>query len=615
MFQRLYGLIKYKTLPSSFLFKNRLFIERDSKNKRILSNFGLSFRNSKWGNYELNNIQLSFKLFFLKFISIFIFIIVLVFVLYWKNYYLLFYFYNNISFFFWINLDSFDYYLIFINWIFFSFFFSLTHLIYSYFFFNYFSTKFASKNNTINYLQSTNSINFTKNDLKYTLYSWLVNNQLSEFQNIKNKISSQLFEINNLSICTNTLFFNKLFNSVFFLNLMSSKFDFIALKTSINAFTVFNSYSRILPQLNLIKTPQHLTLFFYFFINKKTIFNEKNDLVTNRYSNLNNKYNLTSLNTEITNNKELIKFKNSIFFLHDLTSNYLTKTSLFFNENRFMDVSTLSTFTAAKWDRWLYRYSLLHRKSIKTAHKFTLTKRLLNSGIFDLKLNTNNIWASEYLNKYNNLNNLFDNYFPSYFINKIKNTQFNSTSVNFFENSNLIFLNSLENTYFWNLKRIYFFNNLNTNKIKSSYFFNIKKNKTFDNNFKVNKSVDFFLKNFILNFSLWTNFDKKLFLLPISKNDPTALLIKDINPIYSDNDLFLKSDLFTLLSITNQSTFSNLQFFIYNFKNINTLVHTNFYNDLLVEDDLLFFSLTDTYDIANVDFVYMLQFLIDNTIN
>jgi hypothetical protein len=48
LFQRLYNWIKYKTLPSSFLFKNRLFIERDSKHRRVLSNFGLSFRNSKW---------------------------------------------------------------------------------------------------------------------------------------------------------------------------------------------------------------------------------------------------------------------------------------------------------------------------------------------------------------------------------------------------------------------------------------------------------------------------------------------------------------------------------------------------------------------------------------
>ena len=56
MFKRLYNWLKLKTLPSSILFKNRLFVERDSKHRRIMSNFGLTFRNSKWSEYAIKKI-------------------------------------------------------------------------------------------------------------------------------------------------------------------------------------------------------------------------------------------------------------------------------------------------------------------------------------------------------------------------------------------------------------------------------------------------------------------------------------------------------------------------------------------------------------------------------
>ena len=57
LFSRVYNWIKYKTLPPSTLFLNRLVVERDSKHRRILSNLGLTFRNSKWSSYARTNVQ------------------------------------------------------------------------------------------------------------------------------------------------------------------------------------------------------------------------------------------------------------------------------------------------------------------------------------------------------------------------------------------------------------------------------------------------------------------------------------------------------------------------------------------------------------------------------
>ena len=57
LFNRVFNWIKYKTLPPSILFLNRLFVERDSKHRRLTSNLGLTFRNSKWSMYARTNIN------------------------------------------------------------------------------------------------------------------------------------------------------------------------------------------------------------------------------------------------------------------------------------------------------------------------------------------------------------------------------------------------------------------------------------------------------------------------------------------------------------------------------------------------------------------------------
>ena len=135
LFHRLYNWIKYKTLPSSFLFKNRLFIERDSKHRRILSNFGLSFRNSKWGSYETYNIKTNFNIFYFKYVFFFLFFIFIFYILFKiNNYYIYLYVFNNVFFFFWLSIDTFDYYLSFLIWLIFIFATSFFNLIYSFFF-------------------------------------------------------------------------------------------------------------------------------------------------------------------------------------------------------------------------------------------------------------------------------------------------------------------------------------------------------------------------------------------------------------------------------------------------------------------------------------------------
>ncbi len=241
LFQRLYNWIKYKTLPSSFLFKNRLFIERDSKHRRILSNFGLSFRNSKWSNYESYNIKMQFKTLYFKYVLIIFFIFFFsIFIFYFKKYYIFFYFFNNLSFFFWISIDSFDYYLSFLIWFFtisFSFFFNL---LYSFFFFNNFFLKNKDKevfhfnfflNSSFNKNFHKKNLYASKHDLNWILYSWLINTETKKTP----KILENLFEtpINKVWWKNHYKFFISLYKSTFLINLISEKNSFFFLQKRI----------------------------------------------------------------------------------------------------------------------------------------------------------------------------------------------------------------------------------------------------------------------------------------------------------------------------------------------------------------------------------------------
>jgi hypothetical protein len=44
-----------------------------------------------------------------------------------------------------------------------------------------------------------------------------------------------------------------------------------------------------------------------------------------------------------------------------------------------------------KSQKFLYNYSILHRKSVKDAHKLTMVKTLLTSGFYDSTLLENNL--------------------------------------------------------------------------------------------------------------------------------------------------------------------------------------------------------------------------------
>ena len=117
-------------LPTSTLFKNRLFIERNSKFKNIYSNLGLIFKNSKWKNFSKLNLNIYFTLFYKIFFAV---ILSLLFFFFSK------FLINTIFFLFWTIAEALDYYISFLAWMIVATYSTITNAIYSYFFYNKFN--------------------------------------------------------------------------------------------------------------------------------------------------------------------------------------------------------------------------------------------------------------------------------------------------------------------------------------------------------------------------------------------------------------------------------------------------------------------------------------------
>ncbi len=612
LFQRLYNWIKYKTLPPSFLFKNRLFIERDSKHRRVFTNFGLSFRNSKWSNYETYNIKLQFKKNYYRFIFwILVFIFFFIFIIYFNKYYILFYFFNNISFIFWISVDTFDYYLSFFIWIFTAGISVFFNTLYSYFFFNNFSSNNSNKiifsNNSFNKLNlntflKKNDLYVSKGDLNWLLYSWL-SNPSSKNNNV---VLEKLFDTNVNKIWWNRYydFFIKLYKLSFLINLSSenkNKYNLLGYLNTIANNSFLGNYNNFLNFFNnsSLSSQYNSIMFFFIIKNHQNYFDIKNnENFSLNFLNTNNHWNLYNFSNELENYSYLLKHKTGMFYLNDF--NYKNFSYLFFNypELWSLNISLKTQLNASKWNRWLYRYSILHRKILKNSHKITLAKRLVNSGFYDSKIFNKNIWSTEHLVKMNNsteFNSLFSNLY-SYLFKKNSletNSFFTLVSNNGNQKNTLSLLNFYEESYFWFLKRFYLFNNLSTNYIKSNVSFNNSNRDFFilNNNLKNSNSLhyslllSYLLKSSYINLNNYSHFYNNIenfneFYLNFNNNNIENL--KDFFLLNNANELFIKDNLNIFYWITStQSKNNNLAFFDYlNINDFNTYkVYSNFYTN------------------------------------
>lgn len=565
LFQRLYNWIKYKTLPSSFLFKNRLFIERDSKHRRIFSNFGLNFRGSKWSTYDTYNIKSKSKISFSKYLNtLLIFSIICIFIFNYSKFYMTLNFFNNIAFFVWILIDSFDYYFSFLVWIITSLLSVFFNAVYSYFFFNNFSKRKDSRNfsSVVEKKFSANPgyLSSSKEDLNWVFYSWVTNSNSAQ----KPLLLESLFDTNvNKNWWLKFYdFFPALYGSIFSLNQVSRStnvnFSHNPVSDKKTVFQFFNNERGILPYSDSI---------IYYYLTK----NQKPSVNFFNFIEFSNQWGIKDLSFSNNENSFLLKNRNGLFVLDNL--NYLKFNHMFSNFNEFWSLNFFikNQIDGAKLNRWLYKYSTLHRKILKTSHKITMSKKLINTGFYENNLFNKNIWSAENISKFSNNNAIFNLVNLSY-QNKFNSdtfySKFNYSGLN---NSNgktkISFLSFYENSYFWFLKRNYLLNNLSSNFILSG----LKKNENLSNHLlskEINESIllDYYssVSNLLAsdinsisavakeNFysSFYRNLSEKTHLLPSTRD--FQIIMNDLELMSRDNAALL-----SWITTVSTSTYSN----------------------------------------------------------
>ena len=474
IFKSVFNWLKYKTLPPSVLFKNRLFLERDTKNRRIMTNLGLTYRNSKWSSYQRRNISNFFPKTFLKLLRNFIILFFISFIfftffLYYNNLEL----YNEVLGLLWFFFDSTLYSCF--NWYFFI-------LVSTQHFFSYIvqrifgTTKYSLYFNTANFNSLNLNINaeynkpiLPKNLHKPLLYTWLTENTISskELSNFIDSVGTQQFFLRDLSLL------QSLYKFVYTLNLCKvpnlhytySKDSFKhTLPVLARNTTCFNNYTGLIISYYLK----------YDMLTKKHLFLEKPSL---SFLKTRSNWNLYFLDTEFSKFNTNIHIKNGSFYNYRLPTVLLNFSFSNFSEFFFLNNGVTDRAKILKWNYWLYKYNILHRTILKNSSNLTIFKKLLGVGFYNSKLKTDNMWFSnEYSGLINEsfLNNIKSGHLNTYFYNSCLTStkQLNLTNFkNFYNNPRTKPKLSAfyENSYIWFLKRCYKFNSLSNNLIHSGY--------------------------------------------------------------------------------------------------------------------------------------------------
>lgn len=446
LFSRIYNWIKYKTLPPSLLFANRLFVERDSKHRRVTSNLGLTFRNSKWSSYSRTNINTQHRVNYLKFIgSILLIIALALLLLKFSTYYNFQLLPSPIYSILWFILDA-DIYLKAVTV---SSLLCLSQLMLTSF-----------QNSVLPRSPLSNTRSYPKFLHKPILYSHLTSTpssnlleKLTAFDAAKSPNANGLLSLSKHLFLSASLL-EKLDSTTYTLNQSLSTLSTATVKHT---------------SLELLKAqaPMSSVNYDYWLFSSRS---KQQQSVLNELS----LWTLSDLNVELSNYNSLLKTPMGLFYLPSLTySNLLTAANLY-PELAAVTSSLDSQLSVVRQQRWLYRYNILHRSILKNSYNLTLTKKLIGTGFLNSSLGTRNIWASANLSSISNQANsdlgfnstaLRSNFYNIYghYLNPFSLNRNNlNHALPVLNSTNLSSLSNYERSYHWFLQRFYQFNTLST---------------------------------------------------------------------------------------------------------------------------------------------------------
>lgn len=429
MFKRLFNWIKFKTLPPSINFKNRLFLERDSKSRRITNNLGLTFRNSKWADYTRTDINLNLRYSYKQSLSLFFgSILVLVFCLYAFKLYNPTPLSNDLAFLLWSLKDLLTYHTFtFLTLLSFTVTVSLEK-----FYISCVGWFFLKAPEGGLFTPKTRPTYPKSQDLKYVVYHWFRNSNSTSIPNLLEPLVRATPQSDSSTLVASDL--KKLFNlsnSLLTPTTDTTRF-FGALDCNFSEYLPLGAQPTDLPNTNL-------------------------EFLSTRTKWISGSVDKSSRNPRLRKGPFTAGLLN-YSRLQGLATNL--QLSLTFED------TLKSQLSLVKSNRLLYNYSFLHRKLLKNTHKLTTIKRLLGVTWYDSKLTLKNIWASDLFAGLSNPQTFLqsglglsygslvnDQGWKPY----LKGVHANDQSPNSFES-----FRYCEESLFWLIKRIYSFNNLST---------------------------------------------------------------------------------------------------------------------------------------------------------
>ena len=461
LFQTFYNWIKYKTLPPSFLARNRLHIERNSQRARITAQLGETFKSAKWSLFTQLNLKKSFKpLLQSDLAPLYLLLGLFLMLLFGAARYS-----PEITFLFWVNVDIFDYYFTFLVWFFFFALSLASSNMYSFLFFNNFANPAPRATPRIAPAAVKDFFFKEKSgaalpDLGWVAHAWLTKQNRAEDSD---RLVDALFAISGSPEQWQRYY--ALFPYLYKINYLNGLFALNTRDLKMHVATLLATA----PALRLINLP----------IDPNEVFRVKLGLwytLAQERPHFTQKLKISQTSSPFFNKNAFVK---SIFvatahaqddsFLAEkpsaLFSSHLTRSRLnYWTASRptaaAFPALISNDISASKAHRWLYRYYLLNRKLFKNSQKMTQFKSLIGANSMGASFFFRNLWNTCYLSSDFNF---------KHFTQITRNNAYkapaafppfsqNEFVVNAGAPDNLFFFKFIENSYFWLAKRAFFFN-------------------------------------------------------------------------------------------------------------------------------------------------------------
>ncbi len=403
-FTQLFNWLRFKLVTPFQAMRNRLYIERDSKHRRILTNFGFTFRNSKWASYAQTNLS-SKTTSALKYSNVVLQLLLAGLFLFLISYTLVH--------------------------------FNLTHYIFGGELVRTFVELVRTSTCYGIAVCAASFASFVQSFLTQVFekaFSVKVRNSNTEYSNtvvssdsndVKHDSSySHAVQLKNLNEGSSSSTVDKFFKAP---QSIETPIDAMYRISDLTQTTSFSG-TRITSKFT-----------------EPSKFNPSN-LVKNKWS-------LLNLQIEQSDNKTVNS--PALHTLSENSFNAINSTITSTNECQTLANLHMNYLQNIKIDRWLYRYSLLHRHSLHKAHDLTLTKRLSSLGFFSGNLTSNNLWAANLVSITPDLRTTLANLHQQMYGDIWQPGSQQATPL-----SDIVFF---ESSYFWVLKRFYNLNTLDRN--------------------------------------------------------------------------------------------------------------------------------------------------------